>query len=399
MSRAVDPTPKQTRFSEALSSLEPEPSGLHPESLPQPRREREGLGVTYLLGHQAGDAHGPPHPAFLDPGLQGPCPARLPGRGRHGGLGHPQPACPGAPGPASTSPAPQQQSQPRLRPRDWWPGSQGSLWHEASCWGWAPGLGSPWQWAWTVARLARAAHGPLVQAPLPGCCALPAASPAAAPRSEPAPPAGPSSSQVPTPTPPARPAAPSPAAAPGSCCSRSEARSPYSSSSSPSSLACHCRLMGSLTPPPRRSSAQPVRQTPGDGESARSPETGRARNTHTLTRTRTRTDRRQGTTRCRPGSGAGQTPRLQVGTTERRGAGGGHQEGRGQAARYGAWRAGECSGLKAKGLETWQGPREPEVAGAGPGAGLRKPGAAAPSRGPIRGAAVAGAGGAAGTEV
>lgn len=33
---------------------------------------------------------------------------------------------------------------------------------------------------WTAARLARAAHGPLVRAPLPGCCALPAA-----PRSEP----------------------------------------------------------------------------------------------------------------------------------------------------------------------------------------------------------------------
>lgn len=116
MSRAVDPTPKLTRFSEALSGLEPEPSGLHPESLPQPRREREGLGVTYLLGHQAGDAHGPPHPAFLDPVLQGPRPARLPGRGRHGGLGHPQPACPGAPGPASASPAPSSSPSPGCAP-------------------------------------------------------------------------------------------------------------------------------------------------------------------------------------------------------------------------------------------------------------------------------------------
>ena len=35
---------------------------------------------------------------------------------------------------------------------------------------------------------------------------------------------------------------------------------------------------------------------------------------------------------------------------------------------------GEGSGVKAKGLETWQRPREPEAAaGAGPGGGLRRP--------------------------
>lgn len=108
--------------------LEPEPSG------PRWTRRRVGGGGqrgaggnTYLLGHQAGDAHGPSHPAFLGPGLQGPCPARLPRRGRHGGLGSPQPACPGAPrAHASTSPAPQ-----RLaawlpgQPLAWRPGSPG----------------------------------------------------------------------------------------------------------------------------------------------------------------------------------------------------------------------------------------------------------------------------------
>lgn len=151
--------------------LEPEPSGPHPSRCPPPRREGEGLGgVTYLLGHQAGDAHGPPHPAFLGPGLQSPCPARLPRWGRHGGLGSPQLACPGPKGPASASPAPQRQPQPRLRPSRWRPGSQGSLWHEARVTGAGvtlavsaesspPGSGRPWPpGAGPAARVLRSAR-------------------------------------------------------------------------------------------------------------------------------------------------------------------------------------------------------------------------------------------------
>lgn len=50
----------------------------------------------------------------------------------------------GPKGPASVSPAPEQQSQPRLCPRDWRPGSQGSLWHEARVAGAGPqGWGHP----------------------------------------------------------------------------------------------------------------------------------------------------------------------------------------------------------------------------------------------------------------
>lgn len=47
-------------------------------------------------------------------------------------------------GPASAPPAPQQQSQPRLRPRGWQPGIQGRLWHEARVAGAGPrGWGHP----------------------------------------------------------------------------------------------------------------------------------------------------------------------------------------------------------------------------------------------------------------
>lgn len=158
--------------------LEPEPSG------PRWTRRRVGGGGqrgaggnTYLLGHQAGDAHGPSHPAFLGPGLQGPCPARLPQRGRHGGLGSPSlPAL----GPQGPTPA------PHLHPRGWRPGSQGSLWPGGQGRrGWASGLGSPWQGVWPAAHLARAAHGSSRNpgaGPTAGSCALPAASPAAGAR-------------------------------------------------------------------------------------------------------------------------------------------------------------------------------------------------------------------------
>lgn len=74
------------------------------------------------------------------------------------------------------------------------------------------------------------------------------------------------------------------------------------------------------------------------------------------------------------------------------------QRGEGKAARYGAWGVGEHSGLKAKGLETWQGLREPETVRAGPGGRLRRPVLAALSHRPTRGVAVEGAGGSHGIE-
>lgn len=297
MGRAVDPTPRPTHFSEALSSLEPQPSGLHPESLPQPRRGREGLGVTYLLGHQAGDAHGPPHPAFLDPGLQGPRPARFPGRGRHGGRGRPQPACPGAPGPASASPAPQRQSQPRLCPRDCGlaPRAASGMKPAAGAGPWGrghPGSERGQRPAWLGLPMVRWCR-PCRQG---AALCLPPAQPAQQRRRggnrllRPAPPPPRSPPRHPARLP--RPAAPSPAAAPGSRCSHCEARkarSPYPSSS-PGSLACHRRLMGSLTPPPRRSVECPASQT--DTRRWREcPETGRARSTRTRTHRRTRRPR------------------------------------------------------------------------------------------------------------
>lgn len=61
-------------------------------------------------------------------------------------------------------------------------------------------------------------------------------------------------------------------------------------------------------------------------------------------------------------------PGLQVGTRQRRWGGGSE----GEAARYRASGVEEHSGVKAKGLETWQVPREPEAVGAGPGGGPRR---------------------------
>lgn len=218
-------------------------------------------------------------------------------------------------------------------------------------------------------------------AQLPGRCALPATSPAVTPAAVGtwAPPAGPSSSLVPTPTPPAWPAAPSPAAAPGSCCSRSRSLHP---SPAPSSPACHRRLMVAPTPPPRQSSAQPARvrhpemeRLPRDQESQE--------HTRTLTHRRTRTDYKH-----RAVSLARSRADVQAPGGNNREAG---QEGRGvRRSQIWAWGVGERSGLKAKGLETWQGPREPEAAGAGPGGERRRPVVASPSCGPTRGAAVEG---------
>lgn len=225
--------------------LEPEPSGPHPTRCPRPGGRGGAGAVTYLLGHQAGDAHGPPHPAFLGPGLQSPCPARLPRWGRHGGLGSPQLACPGPKGPASASPAPQQQPRPRLRPSRWRPGSQGSLWHEARVTGAGPrGWGHPGsergqQPAWL--------RPPMVPWCRPRCqgaalCPLPAQQRQGTAVGTSAPPAGPSSSQVPTPAPPApgsrappagqRPPPPRPAA-PGSRCSHSRGPCPSPSPRQP----------------------------------------------------------------------------------------------------------------------------------------------------------------------
>lgn len=131
-------------------------------------------------------------------------------------------------GPASASPAPQQQSQPRLRPRGWRPGFQGSPWHEARVAGAGPwGRGHPGsecgqQPAWLGLPMAPWC-GPRCQGA--ALCPPPAQqqrrgrnlSSSASP-----------SSQVPTPT------------------------------------------LPHWAPPPRRSSAQParVRQTPRDGETA-----------------------------------------------------------------------------------------------------------------------------------
>lgn len=194
--------------------LEPEPSG------PRWTRRRVGGGGqrgaggnTYLLGHQAGDAHGPSHPAFLGPGLQGPCPARLPQRGRHGGLGSPQPACPGAPrAHASTSPAPQ-----RLaawlpgQPLAWRPGSPGlglraGVTLAGSVASSPPGQGGPW-------FLPQPRCGPHGRELRSARCQPSSRRPALS--EPPAPPAGPSSSRVPTPTPPAGRRPPPPRPPPG----------------------------------------------------------------------------------------------------------------------------------------------------------------------------------------
>lgn len=182
----------------------------------------------------------------------------------------------GPEGPASTSPAPQQQSQPRLRPRGWRPGSQDSLWHEARVAGAGPGAG--------VTLAVSVDSSP----PGSGCPWSPGAGPAArvlcSARRQPssgaavgtsAPPAGPSSSLSPppqgtlgSPAPPQQASAPSPAAGSRLLLQPLLQPAPLPLPGGPD---CHRRLMVSPTPPPRQSSAQParVRQTPRDGEAAR----------------------------------------------------------------------------------------------------------------------------------
>lgn len=180
---------------------------------------------------------------------------------------------------ASAPPAPQQQSQPRLRPRGWRPGAQGRLWHEARVAGAGPrGWGHPGsecgqQPAWLGPPMAPPGAGP------PAANVLRPARPPAQQQlrgrnlgSS----AGPSS-QAPTPTPatlgsPALPGLASgplprgPIRAPAAAAPAARAPPPP-----PGSQVCHRRLMVSPTPPPLRSSAQParLRPTPRDGETAR----------------------------------------------------------------------------------------------------------------------------------
>lgn len=155
-------------------------------------------------------------------------------------------------GPRGPTPA------PHLHPRGWRPGSRGSLWPGSQGRrGWALGLGSPWQGVWPAAHLAGAAHGSPrprpVQAPRPGAalCPLPAQQPAPGALGTsssssrplllpgPHPHSAPAGRRPPPPRPP--PGAPA-AAAPA-------ARAPPPAPGSP---ACHRRLMGPSTPPPRR---------------------------------------------------------------------------------------------------------------------------------------------------
>lgn len=338
--------------------------------------EEGSWGNTYLLGHQAGDAHGPSHPAFLGPGLQGPCPARLPRRGCHGGLGSPQPACPGAPRPhASTSPAPQ-----RLaawlpgQPLAWRPGSPGlglgaGVTLAGSVAGSPPGWGSPWFPPPTPVR----PHGPELRSARCARCQPSSRRPALSLSEPPAPPASPSFSRVPTPTPtPPRPARGPLPRGPRLGLLLQPLRSPRPSPG-PRQPGLSLQINGPFnTPaPPAR-----VRQTPRDGETA-CPVTREPRNTparwHTQTRacvhthTQSPQHNKQHTPWARGRRVAGRAPR---GPGERAGRGrsGGRLPDKGPSV----W--GEGSGVKAKGLETWQRPREPEAAaGAGPGGGLRRP--------------------------
>lgn len=108
----------------------------------------------------------------------------------------------GPEGLATASPAPQQQSQPRLHPRGWPTGNQSSPWHEARVvvagprgWG-HPGSKRGQQPAWLELPMAPW-RGPCCQ----GAVLCPPASPAAAALGTSAPPAGPSFYQVPTPHP------------------------------------------------------------------------------------------------------------------------------------------------------------------------------------------------------
>lgn len=320
MSRAPDPLVPQTVL--PLRSpvwpgarVSQRPLGCVLHRCPSPGREREGPGVTYLLGHQAGDAHGPPHPALLGPGLQSPCSSRLPGRGRHGGLGSPQPACPGARGPEV--PHLRSSSSPSGGCAPGTGGSRDSLWREARVAGAGPqGRGHP-----GTERGQRPAWLRLPMAswcgPAAGVLRFARASPAAAaPRSEPrllrpAPPPPRS------PPPPARPASGPPP--PQRSGLRLQPLLQPAPLPLPGSLACHHRLMVSPTPPPRG----PVPSQPESGrhpEMGRRPGDGRA-GTHARTDTelhaQTHTQATSTHRHTAVGMGVRQTPGLQVGTTAR----------------------------------------------------------------------------------
>ena len=215
---------------------------------------------------------------------------------------------------ASAPPAPQQQSQPRLRPRGWRPGAQGRLWHEARVAGAGPrGWGHPGsecgqQPAWL---------GP----PMAPRCGAPAANvlrPARPPAQQQlrgrnlGSSAGPSS-QAPTPTPATlgSPALPGLASGPlprgpiqGSCCSRSRSPRPSPSPRQPG-LSPQINGLPDTPAPPVQC---PASQTQTDTQRWRDrPVTGKARNTHT--HAATYRPKAQTTTRQAQaaGAGAGQT--------------------------------------------------------------------------------------------
>lgn len=183
-------------------------------------------------------------------------------------------------GPASASPAPQQQFQPSLRPRDGRPGSQGSLWQEARVAGAGPqGWGHPGsergqQPAWLGLPMVPWC-GP--RCPGAALCPLPAQQrrrgrnlgSSGRPLLLPGPHPHPATLGSPARPGPARPEAPSPAA--GSGLLQQPLPQPAPLPLPRAARACHRRLMVSPTPPPRRSSAQParVRQIPRDGEASR----------------------------------------------------------------------------------------------------------------------------------
>lgn len=142
----------------------------------------------------------------------------------------------GPEGLARTSPAPQQQSQPRLCPRGWQPGFQGGLLHKARVAGAGPlGWGHPGTERGQQPTQLRLPMAPWCGPRCQGAALCPPPAQHCTPRSEPRLLSRPLLLPVPHPQPatlgsPAPPSAgqrpPPPQPAPGSCCSRSHSPRP-----------------------------------------------------------------------------------------------------------------------------------------------------------------------------